>query len=30
MEDEDLLDFAEARSVGLQSLKLPAFWVENS
>jgi hypothetical protein len=28
MEDEDLIDFDEARPVGLYSLKLPAFWVD--
>jgi hypothetical protein len=28
MEDEDLIDFAEARPSGLHSLKLPASWVD--
>jgi hypothetical protein len=28
MEDEDLIDFNEARPAGLHSLKLPAFWVD--
>jgi hypothetical protein len=27
-EDEDLIDFDEARPTGLHSLKLPAFWVD--
>jgi hypothetical protein len=30
MEDEDLIDFAEARPSGLHSLKLPASWVEKT
>jgi hypothetical protein len=29
MEDEDLIDFDEARPDGLHSLWLPAFWVDN-
>jgi hypothetical protein len=28
MEDEDLIDFDEARPAGLHSLRLPAFWVD--
>jgi hypothetical protein len=28
MEDEDLIDFDEARPTGLHSLQLPAFWVD--
>jgi hypothetical protein len=28
MEDEDLIDFDEARHAGLHSLRLPAFWVD--
>ncbi len=28
MEDENLIDFNEARPAGLHSLKLPAFWVD--
>jgi hypothetical protein len=28
MEDEDLIDFKEARPAGLNSLRLPAFWVD--
>jgi hypothetical protein len=28
MEDEDLIDFDEARPIGLHSLRLPAFWVD--
>jgi hypothetical protein len=28
MEDEDLIDFTEARPAGLHSLRLPAFWVD--
>jgi hypothetical protein len=28
MEDEDLIDFEEARPAGLHSLRLPSFWVD--
>jgi hypothetical protein len=28
MEDENLIDFDEARPAGLHSLRLPAFWVD--
>jgi hypothetical protein len=28
MEDEDLIDFTEARPAGLHGLRLPAFWVD--
>ncbi len=28
MEDEDLIDFTEARPAGLHSLRLPSFWVD--
>jgi hypothetical protein len=28
MENEDLIDFSEARPAGLHSLRLPAFWVD--
>jgi hypothetical protein len=28
IEDEDLIDFKEARPAGLNSLNLPAFWVD--
>ncbi len=28
MEDEDLIDFTEARPAGLHSLRLPVFWVD--
>jgi hypothetical protein len=28
MEDEDLIDFGEARPAGLHSLRLPLFWVD--